>query len=671
MDAAETAKGKLALMGDPNREVLTDRDRIASLLEKVEWPSHEPIQFLRRRGSASPADERRYVHFHTKDNIDTMYELGIRLPKRFHLFKGFGLEHERAEIEKTIECAKYLHSKGMRISVYIGGTLFSDTFFKEVPEARDWLRVDQYGQPITYSSYQLWRYFACLNHPDYRAYVKKVLDVALYDIETDEIFFDNQILRHEPRSCRCRYCVEHLRETIKTNYTPEQLERRYGFREAPDLEPPIWSQAAKPELLPALKDHGLQDWVEHRCRSVLDFYEDMRDHVKSARPEVVVGMNIKGVHGHNRAFNHGIDHNLYHNRVDFSCLDAGQAHPHMLGESMVSEIRTFKAGHPLQMNFTLGDSGDLGVITWQVFTYRKRMKGFGWLGHMEGVMNFSPVAQFFRANQKLFLDLPHVFEVGVLRCSASCNYSNVDVHENLYPTEQTLLSGKVPFGLVFDNNIGEIDKHRVIVLAEQESLSDAWVEALCSFVEGGGGVVATGNTGLYDGWRRPRAPRHSLERFLGGLPDTEEVRKTIRQGRFVYLPQLEVPYKMSRTDWPLIDLAHILPLANSDQVLKAIRWAAGGKLSVEVTGPNAVVMEAIEGPGDMYRSVHFVNFDPSQTRETLSVNMDVAGMSDVKVVLRGPELADKNLKAACRSGRARFQFPTPKVYCVLEIWPAS
>jgi len=115
----------------------------------------------------------------------------------------------------------------------------------------------------------------------------------------------------------------------------------------------------------------------------------------------------------------------------------------------------------------------------------------------------------------------------------------------------------VPFGVIFDNNMHEIGKHKVIVLAEQESLSDAWLDALYTFVENGGGVVATGNTGEFDDWRRPRKPSHGLARFLGGLPGAEPVRKQIGKGRFAYLPELQLPYRMSRTDWPAINSADI------------------------------------------------------------------------------------------------------------------
>ena len=352
-----------APLGETDVPVLTDPAEIRRLLEKVVWPSHEPIQFLRRRGSASPSDEARYVRFHSPQSLQAIHDLGIRLPKRFHLFKGFGLEHERPEIDKTVECAKWLHARGMKISVYVGGTMFSDTFSEEVPEAVNWMRLDQDRQPVTYSGYQLWRYFPCLNNPDYLEYTRRVLDVAVDEVEADEIFFDNQILRHEPRSCRCGHCVRHFRDYVAKTYTHQELERRYGFPKVGLLNPPVWSQANQAMMYDEAKQPDIQDWIAHRAHTVADFYKTMADYVHAKRPETVVGLNIKGVYAHNRAFDNGVDHDLLAGKtgLQFSCLDSGQAHPKMLGSSRVSEIRTFKAANALKLPFEVGEWSDLGL----------------------------------------------------------------------------------------------------------------------------------------------------------------------------------------------------------------------------------------------------------------------------------------------------------------------
>ena len=670
---------KDVVLGDNDAEVLTDPKEIGELLEKVAWPSHEPIQFLRRRGTVSPADEERYVRLHRPESLEAMHRLGIRLPKRFHLFKGFGIEHERAEIEKTIECARWLHAHGMKISVYVGGTMFSDSFFKEVPEAVNWTRRDQSGDAITYSGFQLWRYFPCLNNPDYLEYVKRVLDIAVEDIEADEIFFDNQILRHEPRSCRCVHCVRHFREYVARTYSPEELERRYGFREAPLVNPPVWSQANKPQIIEDIRAPDIQDWIAHRTHTLMEFYGTMAEHVHAKRPRTVVGLNIKGVHAHNRAFNHGIDHNLLasEGKLQFSCLDAAQAHPRMIGKARVSEVRTFKAANSLKMHFTVGDSSDLGIAEYQVFAYRPFLEGYGWMGSMDMIGRFSAVAQFFRLHQRLFRGRRHIYEIGVVRTSATMNNSNRAAHEAVYPVEETLLSAKLPVGLVFDTNREELDGYKVLVLAEQRGLSDEWMEALLRFVEEGGGLVFAGETGIYDGWYRPRTggePSHGLEPFFGGVPKGP-ARKRLGRGRVVYLPELGVPHRMDRGGWPHLPLDKTLPLRDGKPLLDVVRYAAGGPFIAAAKGPESVLMELIEGENPESVSLHFVNYDPGK-KGRLSVEVRPPGggrkpQAELLVPAEdGKSLlppAPKKLPVKMVKGSAQFSFPMPAVYCAVVV----
>ncbi|MBN1808490.1 MAG: beta-galactosidase [Planctomycetes bacterium] len=668
------------VLGDNDAPVLTDPAKIAALLDKVARPTHEPIQFLRRRGSASPADEAHYVRIHSPESLQAMHDLGIRLPKRFHFYKGFGLERERAEIDKTVKVAEWLHAHGMKISVYVGGTMFSDSFFLEVPEAVNWMRRDQYGQPVTYSGFQLWRYFPCLNNPDYLDYTRRVLDVAVDEVRADEIFFDNQILRHEPRSCRCEHCVRHFRDYIRRTYSLDELERRYGYREVGLVNPPVWSQACKPEIYNEIPHPDVQDWIAHRTRTVLDFYRAMADHVHAKNPAVVVGLNIKGVHAHNRALDNGVDHNLLgsEGKLQFSCLDSGQAHCRMLGKARVSEWRTFKAANSVRIHFTAGEGSDLGISEFQVFTYRPFYDGYGWAGSMDGAGNFSPLAQFFRMHQHLFRGRRHVYEIGVLRSSASMNFSNRIAHENVYPVEETLFNAKLPLGLVFDSNMYELDGYKVIVAAEQRGLSNEWIAALLKFVENGGGVVFTGGTGMYDGWYRPRTggtPAHGLEPFFGEVPGASARRK-LGRGRVAYIPALDLPYTMDRGDWPDLPLGKILPLDDEKPLLDAVKWVCPAPFTVSAAGPAPVAMEVVEGDRPGALSIHFVNYDPKKKgRLNVKLVLPASGRKpSARLLLPAKARArsyapppPKTLALKVSGKVASFSLPVPEVYACVTV----
>jgi hypothetical protein len=106
---------KTWLRGDPDRPVPADDPERPDLLRRYVGPTHEPLWFYRIRGSCTPAEEARSRGYATAENVEVMHRLGLQY-------------------------ARELHRRGMRVSVYVGGTMFTEYFFQEVPEARGWAR---------------------------------------------------------------------------------------------------------------------------------------------------------------------------------------------------------------------------------------------------------------------------------------------------------------------------------------------------------------------------------------------------------------------------------------------------------------------------------------------------------------------------------------------------
>lgn len=660
------------LRGDPDRPFPTDLDRLNELKSRWTVPTHEPVWFYRNRGSACPAEEGRANGYQTAENVQIMSEMGLHVPKRAHFFKGFGLQRERPDIDKTVAYASQLHARGMLVSVYVGGTLFPDYFLKEVPEAIDWFRKDQHGLPITYSGYQLERWFACLNHPDYRAYLKRVLDIAVEEVQADEIFFDNQILRHEPRSCRCQYCLEHFRQTIRRKYTLAECEQRYGLPEYPDSVPPIWSQACKPWRLDRVRTPQIQDWIDHRILTVLEFYRDMAEHVKSRKADTVVGLNIKGIHGHNRAFNHGICHGTLAGVLDFSCIDGYRVG--VRNGTVVSEIRFFKSSHSTHITVADAQSSELETAEAQVFNYRKEIPGHGWLGDMGNCTAFTPMTQFLRANQRLFHQRTHLHDLAVLRSEPSTNYNCAKVHEQLMAFEQTLAVEKLPWGIIFDKQMDEIDRFRIIALPEIQALSDLWIERLDAFCRAGGGVIASGQAAAFNEWYRPRDPDHALTRWLGHPPRGEYETAQVGEGRFVYVPQWEVATPWSFDDWFGIWGENVRPVSNRQVFRRAIDDAVCGRpLTFRVDGPESIFVEAIAAVEGAEAGVdlHFVNYEHQHRQADLLTRVALpAGRSMAQALLTDPHRPDHPpwpvpVKAAGRA--VEFAMFTPKVYGLAQV----
>jgi hypothetical protein len=213
--------------------------------------------------------------------------------------------------------------------------------------------------------------------------------------------------------------------------------------------------------------------------------------------------------------------------------------------------------------------------------------------------------------------------------------------------EQSLIQARVPFDIVFDENLRDLSKYRVLALADQECLSDEQLGLIRNFVDRGGGLVATGDTALYNQWRQRR--RES------GLKDVKAVYiRTVQ-------PAVPKPPAAAATSayWKL-------PL-NWEELIAAVRRAAGGSLSLDVKAPPAVTAEVYEQRDKRRLLVHLVNYAAAGAG---NVPVDVAlpaGAAVEKVTLLSPDLspdeaASRPLVAAVKSGRAAFTVPGLKTY---------
>jgi hypothetical protein len=87
-----------------------------------------------------------------------------------------------------------MHKLGMKVNLYVGGTTFTETLYREIPEAKNWEQRDQWDHWIPYGI-QTYRHYACPNEPAYRDYLKRVLKIGIQDLGADEIAFDKSCSR--------------------------------------------------------------------------------------------------------------------------------------------------------------------------------------------------------------------------------------------------------------------------------------------------------------------------------------------------------------------------------------------------------------------------------------------------------------------------------------------
>lgn len=372
--------------------------------------SWEPLLFrVRRDGSEgyTPSAEQRaaYLREHSPEMVDQLKALGVNFVM-MHCYKGGGRKAEQESMADAVRFSRLCHDKGMRVGVYVySGAFIWELFFKEVPEAKDWVVRDEKGDPLRYGGGRVkYRYYWNRNHPDAEAFYRQIVAFAVNEIKTDLVHFDNYAVGpgHDAIS------VDRFRAYLGRTFSRPLL-REAGVSDLNAIRPP---GADSPRLL----HHA---WNEFRCRSLADSYQAMSRYARSLRPDVLIECNPGSVGSR-----------LLPPRDHGRLLQGGEAFwdeskaSGFVNQKLRSHIRTYKVARamnnsafcytttPLEMAESMAFNQDcLGAICW--FEYGKIKKRPG----LEDPMSpgLDPFIRFFHQRRDLLGDADVIADVAVLR----------------------------------------------------------------------------------------------------------------------------------------------------------------------------------------------------------------------------------------------------------------
>ena len=112
--------------------------------------SWEPLGFRVRRDGATgytPTPEQRaaYEREQSPEMVAKLKSLGVNFVM-MHCYKGGGLEAERESMADAVKFAKLSHDAGLRVGCYTySGSFIWELFFKEMPQAKDWVVLNPDG----------------------------------------------------------------------------------------------------------------------------------------------------------------------------------------------------------------------------------------------------------------------------------------------------------------------------------------------------------------------------------------------------------------------------------------------------------------------------------------------------------------------------------------------
>jgi hypothetical protein len=449
--------------------------------------THEPWIFQVRRNSPSfnQGQKDAFDYQLSEPYIKSLAESGITV---FHVgcYKGFGFKAEKDYMDKVKEAVAIAHKYKMKVDTYVQwNTLAYETFFTEVPEAKTdkWYQIDENGKPLmlTYSYQQSFRYRPCFNNDAYMDYFKeKIIRYVVEQVKTDFIHFDNFDFNYPPEADFNPATIRAFRKYLNDKYSPDQRKERFGFEDISEVLPPMWNIENPAEKMTTINDPVIQEWIDFRCWTFTTRLAECSRFVRKLNKEVVIEVNPHGLVGSNRAWEAGINHPdlMKYTNVIWTEDDNN---PRWEKGVAIGKFRHYKLGRTTN-NYILTNNYKPQDFAENLALNRT----IGFLGEEKPEGTAKQYLDFWLKNKDLYINVKGAEKVAVLRSYPSMAYNNLETQLAVNMAEQTLQQRQIPFDIIFDEQIKQLDKYYVLVLAEQESLTDSTIAAIERFVENGG-----------------------------------------------------------------------------------------------------------------------------------------------------------------------------------------
>ncbi len=393
------------------------------------------------------------------------------------------------------EMLEAAHAEGLKLVGRFDLSKSTRAAYEAHPE---WFVHNRRGEPLEYNG----TYQACVNGGWYQGYAHEIIREVLGRYAVDGVFFNMFGYRSTDYSgtyhgiCVCRNCQERFRSM-------------YG-RELPARED--------------FADPAYADYLEFMDRTLLALADAIYRTVKATRPSVVV----TGQRTTCDMIRMEVQRAVSRPAPEWPCQAGEQARwaaAFGRGKSFASTSANFidfawrfvaetGACHVLRFAQQLANGASLDYYLLGTFD-------------QEDTKPFPAVRALYAwhaANEAHYAGLQNAARIGLYHSRKTATYRGATATS----AEQTacfrgayraLLEGRLPFDFVSDERMADADaaqhlaRYEVLVLPNVACLNDAEAKVLDDWVATGGCLLATGETGLYDGRGTPRSSF-----ALGSLP---------------------------------------------------------------------------------------------------------------------------------------------------------
>jgi len=208
---------------------------------------------------------------------------------------------------------------------------------------------------------------------------------------------------------------------------------------------------------------------------------------------------------------------------------------------------------------------------------------------------------FFAQHPEIFLGSRTVTEVAMLYSFPSITFNYQKSYLPFLCMEQVLVQRRVPFDVVFAEEIGKIKNYRLVILPNVVCLSDDEAKLLLEFVKSGGTLYITGECGESD--------ENFRERKNGVL---ESLRK---HPRVTWRPEIPEMVDMPRLDVPKVPLS-----PQADNIVSEMEELLKNENMIKVKAPEMVAAD-LRRSGSGVLCVHVVNYRNDRNAKGINVTL--------------------------------------------------
>jgi hypothetical protein len=611
----------LASLTEARSQVLTlPADQRPEWLEKegvVMAGSWEPLTYRTREGTfkghaPTKAEQEEWEYEHSPEVTKKLKRLGVNFIM-MHCYKGAGLKIEGKTMDDAVRFARQYHQAGLHVGVYVySGAFLWEPMYREIPESQNWVLLDKNYKPSDYYHMGI-RYYWNRNNPDAQAFYKKIIRFAVDSVKADLLHFDN----YSQGPGRDANSVNRFREYLRHTF-PLSERKKIGAADLSLVVPPM-----------NVPPHSLLDcaWLKFKSVSLTQSYKDMGGYARSLRKDILLELNCGAPENKIRWINHGEllqgGEAVWSEGVPSGYYD-GKYRTRIISYKIarcLNNIVFYYANTPVSMAESMAFNADcLGMIC--SFENGKVVTPGPDKSHkIEEVM---PYIRFYKTRRGLFRDAKVIADIAVLRSYSSEVFSDPANADLTSSVEQYCVNERIPFQILYDNQLDRLSQYRSLVLAGCVALSDTQIQKILAYLRQGGHLCIIGPVAKYNEWMVPR-----LKNPFDSLPSNQ-----------------------------------IMRTEDVNEIGKALSQSVGGYYSFDVAGKEGLYAEYTATQGR--RLVHLVNFRPERPVTGVKVSVRIPEGRSVKSVrIAGPLLKEDRKVSYTAKGRTLyFTVPEVKVYDV-------